>query len=423
MIEKAGPPPEQSNSATEHLSNAASALSFERSHALNDRARRVIWKGGKESTQHEALHACGFPRFVTRSAGNKVWDADGNCYIDYLMAWGAVLLGHGFAEVERAVSNQLAQGTLMNLAVEHEVSLAERLVHHIPGAELVRFVASGSEATNAAVRIARHVTGREKIIQYGFHGWLDWCQNAHPAGILPAVTTNTVALRYNDLPTLQELFAVHRDEIACVILEPVKEEEPADGYLGALGDIVHQHGALLIFDEAKTGFRFGLGGAQDYYHVTPDLSVFSKALANGYPLALVAGKAEVLERASDVWISGTFHGWPPAIVAAAATLTVLEREPVTSHIWALGQRLIAGVNAILVAHGFQTRLAGSPPMPKLSIPDWEVQAIRRLISKLVERGYFIHPTHPWFISYAHDAACIENTLQDIDAAARELEAP
>ncbi len=398
-------------------------LSLEKSRSIAERARRVIWKGGKESTQHEALRACGFPRFATRSSGNSFWDADGNQYVDYLMAWGAVVLGHGFAGVDEAAADQLSRGSLMNLAIEAEVRLAERLVEHIPSAELVRFVASGSEAAAAAVRIARHVTGREKIVHYGFHGWLDWCQNLHPAGILPAVLANTLTLKFNDAQALHEIFAANRGTIACVIMEPVKDEEPAEGYLEAVREITRSNGALLIFDEAKTGIRFGLGGAQVHYAVTPDLSVFSKAIANGYPLALLAGRADVFERADGVWVSGTYHGWPPAIAAANATLTVIEQKPVVEHIWSMGRRLMSGFNTLMEKHGFAARLSGAPPMPKVNAPDSETAQLRTLISKMLQRGYFIHPTHPWFISYAHDEACIDRTLQNIEDSLGEMRAP
>ena len=162
---------------------------------------------------------------------------------------------------------------------------------------------------------------------------------------------------------------------------------------------------------------------QAYYGVIPDLSVFSKALANGYPLAVVAGKAEVFERASEAWISGTYHGWPPAIVAALATLSVIEHEPVVQHVWTLGARLIEGFNAIMVRSGLASRLGGAAPMPQLRIVQQETATIERLFSQLIQRGYFMHPIRPWFISYAHDSASIEQTVEDIEISARQAVAP
>jgi len=403
------------------MQKSSKKRSITRSQQIQDRARRVLWKGGSEATQHELLQSCGYPGFLQSAEGCQVWDADGNGYLDYLMSWGSVLLGHNAAAVVNEVQKQLQQGVLFNLGVEQEVSLAERLVTHIPGAELVRFVASGSEATNAAIRIARAVTGREKIVQYGFHGWLDWCQSAHPSGLSKDSVLSSLPLKYNDLNSLEELFSNHRNEIACVIMEPFKDEEPEEGFLEGVRDIAHQHGALFIFDEIKTGFRLGLGGAQAHFGVTPDLCLFSKALANGYPLAALAGKAEVFEQASEVWISGTYHGWPLAIAAAHATLNVLESEPVTQHIWALGERLMTGFNNVMTTHGLQTRLAGLPPMPQVRNPEEEQIIIERLFSNMLARGYFIHPIRPWFISARHTNENIKTTLADIEAVVWEIQ--
>jgi len=404
------------------MQNPPEKRSLESSRQIHDRARRVLWKGGPEATQHALLQSCGFPRYLERADGCRIWDVDGNCYLDYLMSWGSVFLGHNAAAVSHEVAQQLQRGALLNLGVEQEVSLAERLCAHIPGAELVRFVASGSEATNAAVRIARAVTDREKIAQYGFHGWLDWCQSTHPAGIAKDTLQSTLSLDYNNPEHLRELFSIHGNEIACVIMEPFKDEEPKEGYLQAVQAIAHEHGALFILDEIKTGVRLGLGGAQAHFGVTPDLCVFSKALANGYPLAVLAGRAEILEQASDVWVSGTYHGWPPAIAAAHATLSVLEREPVAAHVWTLGERLMTGFNRIMRHYGLPARLAGLPPMPQVRYPEGEPAELEQLFSNMLTRGYFIHPIRPWFISAAHDMEDIEQTLVDIEASVQEMAA-
>lgn len=399
---------------------ARGSRSLRASEEVAARAGRVLWKGGSEATQHPSLRAAGFPRFLARGEDCRVWDVDGNCYVDYLMSWGTVLLGHRHPAVEEAVRKQLERGALFNLSVEQEVSLAERLVEHIPAAELVRFVASGSEATGAALRIARAATGREGVLRYGYHGWLDWCLGEHPAGIPPATLAAVQPLPYNDLEAVGELFARRGEEIACVILEPVKDEEPAEGFLAGLRSLAHRHGALLVFDEVKTGLRFGLGGAQGHYGVTPDLCVLSKALANGYPLAAVAGTRAVFARAEDVWISGTYHGWPPAVAAAHATLTVLESEPVIERVWALGARLRDGFNAVLAERGFEARLAGAPPMPELRCPEHERKTLLELLARLVERGQLLHPVRPCFVSGAHTPELVDRTLEELEAAARRL---
>ncbi len=375
----------------------------------------AVWKGGSEAARHPALRDLGLPSFLARGKGSQVWDPQGRGYVDYLMAWGSALLGHCHPIVEARVRQQLDRGALFNLPVVDEVRLAERLVGHIPGAEALRFVASGSEATQAAVRIARAATGRGTIVRCGYHGWLDWCQAEHPAGILPENLARTKTLPYNDLDGLRRLFAAQPGEVAAVVMEPIKAELPRDGYLEGLRECVQSHGALLVFDEVKTGFRFGLGGAQAHFGVTPDICTFGKALANGYPLAVVAAKAEVLERADEVWISGTYHGWPPALAAALATLDVLEAEPVVERIWRAGARLIAGFEALEGRTGAGVLVRGAPPMPVLaSTPGREAQ-VRRFCRGMAARGYFIHPLRPLFIAQSHDDETVEQTLRDASA--------
>lgn len=383
--------------------------------ALDARARSVLWKGGSEATRSPVLRGVGLPQFLERGAGSHVWDVDGNRYVDYLMAWGSALLGHCNPHVEQRVRQQLDKGALFNLGVADEVSLAERLVGHVASADAVRFVASGSEATHAAVRVARAATGRRTIVQCGYHGWLDWCQAAHPAGILPDTLAHTVSLPYNDLDALSRTLAAHPGDVAAVILEPVKSEPPLPGYLAGLRELVHADGALLIFDEVKTGFRFSIGGAQAYFGVAPDISVFGKAIANGYPLAAIMATAAVFASADEVWISGTYHGWPPALAAAHATLDVLETKPVLTHVWRRGAQLIAKFDELRRAAGSSLRLVGLPPMPVLHDESGgsggEAQ-LDRFCAGMVARGYFIHPLRPWFIADTHDDEVIEQTLRD-----------
>lgn len=389
------------------------------SRALGARGRHVLWKGGKESTQHLMLQGCEYPRFMRSAAGCTTCDVDGHRYIDYLMGWGTVLLGYNHADVETAVHRQLARGCLFNLPTEEEVSLAERLVRVIPGATKVRFLTTGAEGTQAAVRVARAATCREEVLQCGFHGWLDWCQGSHPSGIPRATLSSVRTFPYNDLNALSGLLSSREGSVACVIMEAVKDEMPADGYLASVREITHHHGALLIFDEAKTGFRLSLGGAQAHFGVLADLCVFSKALANGYPLAALTGRDEVFDRAAEAWVSGTYHGWPASIAAAHATLDVLERHQVTQHVWTLGKRLMAGFNDIMERHGLSTRLTGVAAMPQLRPAEGEARIIEQLFSGMVRRGYFIHPLRPWFVSYAHDGIVIEQTLAAADDAAQE----
>jgi glutamate-1-semialdehyde 2,1-aminomutase len=349
-----------------------------------------------------------------------VWDADGNRYVDYLMAWGSVLLGHGHGSVEKAVLDQISRATILNLGFEGEIALAERIIQHVPGVDLVRFVASGSEATNAAIRVARAATGREKIIRFGYHGWNDWCQSDHPGGIPRETLRDVLQFDYNDIESVRDICIRYPKELACLIMEPLKGRLPDRDFLQKVAEVLHEFGALLILDEVKTGFRLGLGGAQEYFNLRPDLTVFSKAMGNGFPIGAVAGRAEVFERASGAWISGTFHGWPPAVAASHATITVLEQEPVNEHVWHNGTRLMDGFNKTMASAGLSTRLSGLAPMPHLDCPPNERRKLDSFFEKMIQRGYFIHPIHPWYVSFAHDSECIEETLFHIEQVSWQL---
>ena len=394
--------------------------SKERSRRLYKKASQIIWKGGPEAKQHERLKDYGFPNFLSTANGPFIQDLDGNEYVDYLMAWGTVLLGHGFPAVVEAANRQMHTGVLFNLCHEDEVYLAQRLVELIPGAETIRFLISGSEATSAVVRIARAVTGRNKVIKYGFHGWLDWNQDEHLSGIPPAFVSDLMTLKYNDLDNLENMFKKNPGKIACIIMEPVKDEVPLEGFLEGVRKIAHENGALFIFDEIKTGFRFAIGGAQAYFNVIPDLAVFSKAISNGFPLAFLAGKKKVLDNAPGAWVNGTYHGWLPSIAAAHAVLDVLENEPVIERVWDLGKTLMEGFNQIMVAQKLQARLQGYPPMPRPRYPEAEKQIMGSFFSRMLEKGYYMHPNHAWFVSYAHDAKIIDKTLRDVKQAVEGL---
>ena len=402
------------------MTRFAGARPLTRSAAIAQRARRVVWRGGPEAQRPDRLREYGFPSFLARGEGCKIWDVDGNVYTDYLMSWGSILLGHAHEGILRAAGEQMHLGTLFNLTSEREVELAERLVDLIPGAEQVRFVASGSEATSAAVRIARAATGREKIIRYGYHGWHDWALAQFPRGIPQATLDQVLPLRYNDLDHLATLFAEHPQEIACILMEPVKDELPQEGFLEGVRRAADDHGALLIFDEVKTGFRLAPGGAQSYFDVIPDLCLFSKTIANGFPLAALAAREAVLERAEGAWISGTFHGWLPAVAAAHATLDTLETGEVTAKVWRHGELLMRGVAEIMASHGLEARLRGLPPMAQLHYPEEEEEIFHAFFTRMIERGQYLHPRHLWYTSDAHETEDIERTLDIMETVVREL---
>jgi len=272
-------------------------LKFEQSNNLLDRAWKVIPSAtqtfSKGPTQW--IGDVG-PAYLKKGDGAWVWDVDGNKYLDYLMALGPIILGYNNRRVNDAAKNQIDSGTVFSQMHPLEVEVAELLCEIIPCAEMVRFGKNGSDATTAAIRAARAHTGRERIAVCGYHGWHDWyiATTTRNLGIPDGVINLSDTFIYNDLPSLEALFNKYPGEIAAVMMEPVGIEEPKDNFLERVQNLCRSNGALLIFDEMVTGFRMSLGGAQDYFHVIPDMACFGKAMANGFPLSAVVGKRSVI---------------------------------------------------------------------------------------------------------------------------------
>jgi glutamate-1-semialdehyde 2,1-aminomutase len=311
------------------------------------------------------------PLCVRRGQGAYVEDLDGNRYIDFHAAYGAILLGHSYPAVNDRVGEIMADQVLFGVGTtELEVAVAEKIVAHVPGAEQVVICGSGSEATYHAIRLARAVTGRAKLIKFQglYHGFHDYVlrnvisapgrigqRDPMSAGMLDEAVDATFVCRYNDLESVRETFARHGEEIAAIIVEPIAHNSPsilpAEGFLEGLRAICDDYSALLIFDEVITGFRHALGGYQAICGVTPDLSAFAKAIANGYPMAAVAGRRDLLEQfnttaTGDVTFAGTYNGGAISMAAALATIDVLEAEPVHEHIFRLGERMRDGLRAL-----------------------------------------------------------------------------
>lgn len=277
------------------------------------------------------------PSFMDRGEGCHIYDVDGNKFIDYMCALGPVTVGYNNPEVNDAVINQVKKFASGSLQSELEVELAEKICQIIPCAEMVRFVKNGSDATTAAIRLARAYTGREKVLMSGYHGMHDWSIGASEnfKGVPQAVRALTKNFRYNDLQDLEE--KLKADEIAAVILEPIQSNGPDEGYLEGVKDLAHKYGAILIFDEVVSGFRYALGGASELYGVTPDLASFGKGMANGYAGSAVAGRKDLLEQIEQgVFISTTFGGDSIFMAAALATIKILERPNFFEHIRNIG---------------------------------------------------------------------------------------
>jgi glutamate-1-semialdehyde aminotransferase len=288
------------------------------------------------------------PSYIDRGSAGHVWDVDGNEYIDYPLSLGPIILGHGDPDVQKAVKDQLEDGTIFSLPHRLEVEVSELLCETIPCAEMVRFGKNGSDATSAAVRAARSFTSRDRIAICGYHGWQDWYigSTTRNGGVPKAVSDLSHTFTYNDTSSLAKLFNDYPGEIACVIMEPVGMQSPQNDFLSKVADITRSNGALLIFDEVITGFRLALGGAQEYFGVTPDMACFAKAMANGYPVSAVVGTGDVMSEYEKVFFSGTFGGETLSLAAAKATINKMQREPVIEKLWEVGGKLQTAYNQI-----------------------------------------------------------------------------
>ena len=287
------------------------------------------------------------PVYVERAEGCRFWDVDGNEYIDFPLSLGPIILGHKDPDVDAAVRAQLDKGTIFSLPHRLEVEVAELLTQTIPCAEMVRFGKNGSDVTSGAVRVARAFTGRDLVACSGYHGWQDWYvgTTTRADGVPQAVRELTKTFDYNDAASLDRLFTEHPGKIACVVLEAIGVVEPAPGFLQKVAEVTRKNGAVLIFDEVVTGFRLALGGAQEYFGVTPDMACFAKAMANGYPVSAVVGRKDLMKKFADVFFSFTFGGEALSLAAAKATITKLKSHKVIPHLWRQGKKLQDSFNA------------------------------------------------------------------------------
>jgi glutamate-1-semialdehyde aminotransferase/spore coat polysaccharide biosynthesis protein SpsF (cytidylyltransferase family) len=390
---------------------AQSQAWFERSKKVIPGCAQTFSKGYTQYVQGVA------PIFLQRGKGCRVWDVDGNDYIDYVQGLLPNILGYAHEEVNAAATAQLAEGHSFSLPHPLEVQLAERLTRLIPCAEMVRFGKNGSDATSGAVRAARAFTGRDRIACCGYHGWQDWYIGStnRNAGVPKAVRELTHPFSYNDLGSLEKLFTEHPGEFAAVIMEPVNFVEPSGGFLQSVKDLAHKHGALLIFDEICSGFHFGLGGAEKILGVTPDLACFGKAMGNGFPISCVLGRADVMRIFNEIFFSFTFAGEVASMAAAMKVLDILEQTDALARLESNGRTLQDGINAMAKESGLgqRVRSVGRPQWSLLKFSD-ENGADSPLMKNLfqqeaVKRGVLVLVTHN--VTAAHDSAAIHQTLE------------
>ena len=370
------------------------------------------------SKRPEALF--GSPARMTRASGCRVWDDSGREYVDYIMALGAVALGYGHPEVNRAAEAAIAAGVVGPLPPVAEEELAEALATRSPWLERIRFLKTGAEAVAAAVRLARVATGRDAVLGCGYHGWLDWCQGASE-GVPAAVRGLFAELPFNDVRAGRELIRARGNTLAAVVVEPVIVSEPAREWLQMLRVETQQAGAVLIFDEIKTAFRLAIGGAVERYGVSPapDLVVIGKALANGCPLAAVGGRADLMSGTIRTWISSTHATEGVALAAARATLEVFTRDDVCGHLHRMGTRLLHGLHELQRRH--PSAIAGVAGIAEMCFLHYATDELaHRSALGAAQQGLLFKRTAYNFVSLAHDEGTVDRTLEILDAVLRQI---
>ena len=406
-----------------------------RSMELYRRALELIPGGTQLVSRRPTRYAHGVsPVYAARAKGARFWDVDGNEYIDWASGIGSIILGYCDPVVDDAVREQIALGTAYSINHELEVELAEELVRTVPSAEMVRYAKCGGEACAIAVRIARGVTGRDRVLFCGYHGWHDWylaanlaeeaSLSAHlfpgiePTGVPKALAGTALPFPYGDLAALGELLDRHRGEVAAVIMEPLRSELPPPGYLEGVKKLASEHGAVLIFDEVTSGFRLAVGGAQEYLGVTPDMTVLGKAISNGYPMAAVVGSRDVMEPAARMFISSTYWSDTIGLRAALTTIRELKRRGVPAYLYKLGTEIQQRINRVAEETGFAARCEGLAVHPALRVrtddPHMRTLLTTLYIQEMAKRG--CHGYAAFYLNAAQGPAEVEQAA----AAASEV---
>ena len=412
----------------------------DKSGALFERAVKVM-PGGVNSPVRAFRAVGGTPLFIDHAEGSRIYDADGNEYIDYISSWGPLILGHNNGAIRKAVENAVQKGMSFGAPTEWEVKLAEKIIAFTPNIEMVRMVNSGTEAVMSVLRLARAFTRRRKILKFEgcYHGHADSMlvkagsgalTNNEPdsPGVSNAVASDTLIASYNDLDSVEEL--LKKNETACIIVEPVAANMgvvlPGEGFLSGLRQLCDIYGALLVFDEVITGFRLCKGGAQEYYGVRADLTAYGKIIGGGMPVGAYGGRREIMELVSPsgpVYQAGTLSGNPVAMAAGLAQLEALEKQDVYSHINAMGEKLARGLSGIIRNSGLRACVNQTGSLVCLffgiekagdyqSVRKVDTALYARYFHGMLEKGVYLAPSpfEAMFVSYAHTEADIIETL-------------
>ena len=370
-----------------------------------------------------------YPIFFEDGKGGRVTDVDGNEYIDYLCAYGPIIIGYREEEIDNAVIAQIRdKGFCFSLTQKYQNQLVKKLKTLIPSCEMAAFVKTGSDATTTAIRISRGYTGKTKVLRCGYHGWHDWCVEVK-GGIPSKLYEDVYEFHYNDLQEVEDLMKEHGNDVACIIVTPVghplahEVEMPKPGFLEGVKALTEKYNCVLIFDEIRSGFRVDMGGAQKYFGVTPDVSVFGKALANGWPIGAVVGKEKIMKMLEkEVFLSSTFFPNSDAQVAALATIDFMERNNALAVIKQKGEAFAKRVIEIIEKSGVPANFSGGPWMPFITFPADEKKLYKELrnefYTQLIRKKVFLQPYHHGYICYRHTD---EDLIYTTDMIADSLE--
>lgn len=401
-------------------------MNVSRSYALYAQALERIPGGTQLISRRPTRFAGGVsPVYAASAKGARFTDVDGNEFIDWSSGIGSIYLGYADPAVDEAVIARISRGTIYSVNHELEIELADELIARVPCAEMVRYAKCGGEACAMAVRIARGVTGRDKILFSGYHGWHDWylaanldageSLDAHlfpgiePIGVPRALRGTSIPFPWGDAQALSEALDRHSGEIAAVILEPFRSQEPPIGYLAEVRRLTEKHGVVLVFDEVSTGFRYSSGGVQPVVGVTPDLAVFAKSMSNGYPMAAVVGTRIVMEPVAHMFISSLYWSDTIGLQAALTTLREADRLDAPARLRKTGAALKSGLNAIAADTGAPVRCHGMDTMPALEFTSGDRRVMATLyIQEMARRG--CHGYASFFLNAAQGDAEIAQTL-------------
>ena len=390
------------------LENSQGVSRYTKSEEQLKRAEQTIPLGSQTFSKSRTQYPVGIsPLYAARAKGAEIWDVDGNKYIDLVSSLASITLGYGDPEVNKAVKKQLRLGVSLSLPARLEAEVSELIVEMVPSAEMVRFGKNGSDATSAAIRLARAFTGRDHIIVCGYHGWQDWYigSTTRDKGVPSPISSLTHKFEFNNIESLKHLLDSLKNNVAAVIMEPMNVNFPIPGFLEQVQTSTHQAGALLIFDETITGFRYSRGGAQELFGITPDLSTFGKGMANGFPLSAVVGRRDVMLEMEEIFFSGTFGGELLSLAAAKVVLERHLREDLCGKLRLSGQNLSDQTQSAISSNGLEEvlGLTGHASWRFLNwraINKYSVDEIKTFfMQEVFRRGVLVLSTHN--ITLAH----------------------